>query len=156
VLRANELKGFVPAGRRGIGINAASWMVVNQVPPAQRAALIDRLERLGFVAGLREDLIGPNSLPGLSTVEQFQSAAAARAELADVTKDIGRAPGFAVPGIPAARGFGAPGEGFNVAFAKDRYFYLVGAEAGPAGTPRGPTRATVIAAAQRLYHRVGQ
>jgi hypothetical protein len=156
VLRANELKGFVPVGPRGVGINAASWAVVDQVPPAQSAALIGRLERLGFVAGVREDLVGPNNVPGLSTVEQFHSAAAARAELADVMRDAAPTPGFAVPGIPGARGFGAADTGFNVAFAKRNYFYLVGAAAAPPGTPGGPTRGLVIAAGQRLYQRVGQ
>lgn len=156
VLVANEMKGFVPHGRRALGINAASWAVVDQVPPGQRAALTGMLERLGFVAGLREDLIGPNHLVGLSTVEQFRSVAAARAELrAELALAVaGPAPAFAVSGIPGARGFGAAGSGFNVAFADGRYFYLVGAESPPPGVPGGPTRASVIAAAQHLYGRV--
>lgn len=150
VLARNEMKGYVP-GRRALGTGAQAWVVVDQFPSGQRAAR--RLQRLRFIAGLREDLTGPgpNNLPGLSTVEQFGSAAAARSEIANA---IGSAPRFPVSGIPGARGFGAAGSGYNVVFATGAYFYLVGAAAGPPGATGAPTPATVIAGAQHLYNRV--
>jgi hypothetical protein len=150
------MKGFAPVGARKLGTGAANWVLVSQVPSAQKQSVTSRLQRLGFVAGLREDLTGPNNVSGLSFVEQFGSAAAARSELADVVNESAPAPPFAASGIPGARGFGsASSGGFNVAFAKGGYFYLVGAASGPPGATGAPTPATVIAAAQRLYHRVG-
>jgi hypothetical protein len=101
---------------------------------------------------------------GLSMVEQFRSQAGARAELAEVVKQFktsipppARATPFPVPGIPSARGLAATGDtGANVAFTKGSYYYLVGAAGPPPGAQSAPTRATVIAAAQHLYHRVQQ
>jgi hypothetical protein len=156
VLSKGELPGFASVGPRALGINAASWVVENRLPVAQRAAASARLGRLGFVAGVREDLIGPHGLAGLSTVEQFHSSAGARGELANVVRGLG-GPGvarFAVPGVPGATGFAAPGTAFNTAFADGSYCYLIGAQALRAATPGGPTQAGLIVASQRLYRRV--
>lgn len=123
---------------------------------AQRAAASARLRRLGFVAGVREDLGGPHGLAGLSTVEQFRSSAGARGELASVARGL-VGPGvarFSVPGVPGATGFAASGSAFNTAFADGSYCYLIGAQAFRARTPGGPTRAALILASQRLYRRV--
>lgn len=97
--------------------------------------------------------------PGLSEVEQFRSARAARAEIA---AESGPLPGagtygtFTVPGIPGARGFsflqGGSG-GINIAFAKGPYFYLVGQETPGQESVKAAT-AGLVAAAQHLYHRV--
>jgi hypothetical protein len=160
VLAAGELSGFTPQGRRLIGINAASWVVEEELPTNQRAKEAARLRGLGFVAALRERLTPTNGSPaeGLSIVEQFRSPRAARTELAfHVTHGSG--PGvtaFAVPAIPGGRGFAvsrSESSGLNVAFTKGPYYYLVGA-GWRTGTPSPPTRPIVIAAAQRLYGRV--
>jgi len=156
VLSGGELPGFKPRGPRLLGINAESWVVENRFPTAQRTTASARLKRLGFVAGVREDLVGPQALAGLSTVEQFRSSAGAGSELASVVDGL-VGPGaarFAVPGVPGAQGFAAPGAGFNVAFADGSYCYLIGAQAFRAGTPGGPTRAALVVASQRLYRRV--
>jgi hypothetical protein len=156
VLSGGELSGFAPVGPRALGINAGSWVVENRFPIAQRAAVSTRLRRLGFVAGVREDLVGPRGLAGLSTVEQFRSSAGARGELASVVRGL-VGPGvarFAVPGVPGAAGLAAPGSAFNTAFADGSYCYLIGAQAFRAGAPGGPTRAALIVASQRLYRRV--
>jgi hypothetical protein len=156
VLSGGELPGFKPRGPRLLGINAGSWVVENRVPTAQRTTASARLQRLGFVAGVREDLVGPHGLAGLSTVEQFRSSAGAGSELASVVDGL-VGPGvarFAVPGVPGANGFAAPAAWFNVAFANGSYCYLIGAQAFRAGTPGGPTRAALIVASQRLYRRV--
>jgi hypothetical protein len=160
VLVAGELSGLTPQGRRILGISAASWVVEDQVPAGQRAREAARLRRLGFVAAVREPLVGVNGSQGggLSIVEQFRSPAAAQQQLAAEIK-LSTAPGihatlFTVPGIPGARGFelsGPAGAGSNVEFTKGSYYYLVGA----AQPPNGPSaRASVIAAAQHLYARV--
>jgi hypothetical protein len=156
VLSGDELPGFRPRGPRFLGINAGSWVVENRVPAAQRTTASAGLQGLGFVAGVREDLVGPHGLAGLSTVEQFRSSAGAGSELASVVDGLGGAgvARFTVPGVPGAKGFAAPGAGVNVAFADGSYCYLIGAQAFRAGTPGGPTRAALIVASQRLYRRV--
>lgn len=156
VLADGELRGFAARGPRLAGFSAASWVVVDRVSSSQRASASAALRRLGFVTGVREDLAGPDGVAGLSTVEQFHSPAAARRELAQVSRDL-VGPGvvrFAVVGVPDAHGFAAAGAGINVAFAAGSYCYLIGAQAAPPGAAGGATRATMIAAVQSLYHRV--
>jgi hypothetical protein len=129
-------------------------------PPPQRSMEAAFLNHLGFVAGVRESLrADAGRASGLSTVEEFRSAAGARAELSSVVKQFlqssPRSWTFAVPRISGARGLGesdAAMTNVNVAFVSGRYVYLVGA-GGPAGGVDGPTRATVMAGAQHLYHR---
>jgi hypothetical protein len=161
VLAAGELAGLEPAGRRALGINAVSWVSEEGGPASARAAETARLDQLGFVAGVTEHLHPANGTAqeGLSIVEQFRTAAGARAELGFRVGHVGGAgnTAFAVVGIPGAHGFGGSGpevSGINVAFAKGRYYYLVGA-GWPSGTSSPPTRAALIAAALHLYHRVG-
>jgi hypothetical protein len=160
VLVAGDLVGFAPQGRRALGINAKSWVVAEQVPPAERAKEAARLERLGFIAGVRERLAPTVAGPAeaISIVQQFRSAQAARETLAfevRMTEAHGARP-FAVSKIPTAQGFGGPfagNTGYNVAFVNGDYYYLVGAGF-PTGTPNAPTQANLITAAERLYARV--
>jgi hypothetical protein len=170
VLRAGEMKGFSPQGRRLLGINPQSWVaetVGTQMSDAQQAAEVALLKREGFVAAVSENLTASASasggeVSGLSIVEQFRSPGGARAELAaNIKQDKTRpSPGarfepFPVAGIPAARGFGYSGTmAANVAFTKASYYYLVGAAGPPSGS--GSARAIVTAAAQHLYHRVAR
>jgi hypothetical protein len=162
LLAANELAGFRPRGHRALGINPASWVAETELPPSERAREAERLQRLGFVAAVRERLLPVNGTPaeGLSIVEQFRTPTSARVELAAQIREVkalGPVASFAVPGIPSAVGFGgskAGNSGANVAFAKGAYYYLVGAGWPTVGNPSPPTRAGLIAAAQRLYRRV--
>lgn len=161
VLAANELAGFRPQGRRVLGINASGWVVETEVPASLKAQETARLQRLGFVAAIKERLIPRNGMPseGLSIVEQFRSQSAAVAELAAQTrmlKAAGPLPTFSVPGIPGGIGSGGSrpeNSGENVAFTKGAYYYLVGV-GWRTGIPSPPTRAALVAAAQRLYGRV--
>jgi hypothetical protein len=156
VLRAGDLPGLQPQGSRQVGFKASSWVGGEELPPAQQAELIARLQRLGFVAGVRERLTPSAGGPGeaVSIVEQYQSAHAAQEELAAEAqrlKALGQSE-FAVPAIPHARGVGGAG-GFNVIFSDGVYYYLVGAGF-PPGARGAPTHATLSAAARRLYLRV--
>jgi hypothetical protein len=160
VLRAGELGGFAPEGRRVLGISAPSWVGEVRVPASERAKEVARLQRLGFIAAVSEKLAPANGSPAeaLSVVEQFASHSAARNELAtQVTQSEARgAKPFTVSGIPGARGFGGThgqNTGLNVAFAVGPYYYLVGA-GWPTGSPGPPTRAEVVAAAEHLYRRL--
>jgi hypothetical protein len=119
------------------------------------------LRRLGFIRGVRENL-SEGGAAGLSSVAQFRSNNAARAELAgEIAEDKSGSGGpykaFAVPRIPDADGFsliaGGSG-GINIAFVKGPYFYLVGQEVGPSTGSTSSDIANLIAAAEHLYQRV--
>jgi hypothetical protein len=147
-----------------LGINARSWVEEEAregLPSSEQATETTRLERLGFVRGVHERLAGRNQggpPEGLSIAIEFRSPSGAQANLQHEVKtseDRGPKP-FAVKGIPGAQGFGesgASGTGYNVAFAKGSYYYIVGIGY-PAGTPGAPTREQLISAAQRLYSRL--
>jgi hypothetical protein len=164
VLTASDLRGFSQRGPLSEGTKAAGWVKESEPesPAAARTRHTARLRRLGFTAGVRERLesTGGGGAEGISMAEQFTSPSGARAELADQIAQLKAQAGFssfAVPAIPGARGLattpGGPVTGFNVAFAKGAYYYLVGVGF-PAGTSPAPTREGLIAAAQRLYGRV--
>jgi hypothetical protein len=145
-------------GERVLGSTAIRGFV-RTAPPA-RIHTTARLERLGFVAGVDEQLHGlyPQRSEALSVVEQFHSATGARAELAHQRATLASTRGqhltrFGVAGIPDAVGWSvADGRtrGLNVVFTSGSFYYLVGA--GTSGTASGaPTRASLIAAAQSVY-----
>jgi hypothetical protein len=153
----NELAGFKSVGV-SIYHSPSSWISgAPGVPADQQAAEKAMLNRDGFRAGARENLQN-SATPGLSVVEQFRSPRAARDAFALYRSQF-KAPGatsgayapFHVPGIPAALGFslGGSGGGINIAFSDGAYYYLVG-RVGDSPT----TIASLIAAAQHLYHRV--
>lgn len=160
VLAADELPGFAPQVLSP-STSAADWAAV-EVRPAQAAKETARLKRLGFIAGLSEQLSATNgdeAQTGLSLVERFPSARAAASEVAAQlrrSKASGNFKAFGVPGIPGARGFdlaGRNGAGQNVVFADGPYYYLVGT-GWSTQTPQPPARADVVNGAQRLYRRV--
>jgi hypothetical protein len=160
VLAANELPGFAPQVLKPT-TSAADWATL-EVRPAQEAKETARLRRLGFIAGLNEELRatnGDDAQTGLSIVERFPSARAAAIELAAQlrrSKAQGNFKAFGVAGIPGARGFdlsGRYGAGHNVAFADGPYYYLVGT-GWSFKTDSPPARAVAITGAQRLYRRV--
>lgn len=156
VLTNNELKGFTGSPQQ-IATNARTWLDGEEGPELQ----VDqsRLMRLGFIRGVRENL-SDGGAAGLSTVAQFPSNRAARAELAgEIAEDKNGSGGpykaFAVPAIPDANGFSliASGSGgINIAFTKGPYFYLVGQEVGPSTGSISSDTANLTAAAKRLYH----
>lgn len=159
VLRSSELPGFSQETRRTLGVNARTWVAQQGVPLGEQAREAARLERLGFVSGLRERLV-PISAPreAISIVERLRSPLQADEELAyHVSPGQTRsAPTFAVAGIPGARGFGGSTfatTAYNVAFAAGPFYYLVGVDF-QTGAPHAPTRAQLIAAARSLYGRV--
>jgi hypothetical protein len=158
VLTNNELKGFT-GSPQPIATNARTWLDGEQDPELY----VDRsrLTRLGFVRGVRENL-SDGGAGGLSTVAQFPSNKAARAELAgEIAEDKNGSGGpykaFAVPAIPDADGFtliASGSGGINIAFTKGPYFYLVGQEVGPSTGPISSDTANLTAAAKHLYRRV--
>jgi hypothetical protein len=118
------------------------------------------LRREGFVGGIQEQLSTPGNGNrfGISLVEQLASPAGAAAELKSDYTENGPWTRFAVSRIPDAVGFetkppGGKQGGRNVGFTVGPYFYLVGA-GWQGGARNAVPRATVIAAAQKLYDQV--
>lgn len=163
VLVNNELPGFTGSPTSPAS-SAVEWVTVNSVPANQQASEEKRLTRLGFVRGLREDIMD-GSTPGLSLVEQFRTPLQARTENAYQAAQYpkqnagqGQYTTYAVPGIPGAVGYGVLASGgqggINVGFSKGRFAYVVGEALGAQGSSKASI-AALIAAAQRLYRRVG-
>jgi hypothetical protein len=163
VMSAGDLPGFSERGPLTDSTKAAGWVNVSEpgTPTAQRSGHAERLERLGFAAGISEQLeaSGGSRAEGVSVAERFSSPRAASAELHSQTAQLNAQGGFTffpVPAIPGARGLATtPGTitGYNVTFAKGSYFYLVGIGF-PAGASPAPTRQELVTAAQHLYKRV--
>jgi hypothetical protein len=161
VLVAGDFPGFTPQENSVSHSAVETANGLTERPGPEREQDVARLKRLGFIAAVRERL-APTSGgtdEAISIAQQFPSVGAAGSELLAETTPIAGHVGytpFAVSGIPGAHGFAASNNGFsgiNVAFADGSYFYLIGA-GWPNGLSTPPTKATLIAAAQRLYHRV--
>jgi hypothetical protein len=169
LLTAAEIRGFTPQGAPVSASGPESWVVADEVPAAQQAKEVASLQRLGFIAAIRQTF-GPSAIQeagssesALSTVEQFRSPSGARAALAATVEQqkASSKPGefiaFGLPPIPGARGFALSNSqttGINIVFTDGPYYYLVGAD-WPAVAGDAPTRASLVAeAAEHLYDRV--
>jgi hypothetical protein len=161
-----ELHGFNVA-EPITATNPQAWAAVDQVPGAERSAMVGRLRRLGFTGAAREDLAwatpnapGSTTSPpaGLSVVEQFGTPAAARSELTAELPTLGPGTAIKVSGVPGARGYSSNsgGQDFaNVLFASGPDLYLVGAEWQTSLTRKMSLR-VLVAAVQREYQRTHQ
>jgi hypothetical protein len=161
VLHSGELAGIMkPSGPVGVTTGASAWVSSpdSGIPTSGQKAEVARLRKLGFIAGVDENLVtaGNQNRGGLSAVEQFSSAKSAKAELAYESTANGPWTYFSVHGIPGARGFEAlstQGNGRNVAFTSGVYYYVVGA-GWSGGSTNAVSRSTLAAVALVLYHRV--
>jgi hypothetical protein len=161
VLTPTALHGFIRTQQPVSIRDAAQWAAIVEGSPAVTEPA--RLQKLGFVAGVREQLHGlrPLQAEAVSTVEQFRTGAGARAELRsqyEQALSAARVTGatvklFPVAGIPGAVAWSVRGghtSGANVSFAVGAYYYLVGSgfATGSHGAP-GPVQMTQ--AAQSVY-----
>ena len=157
VLPASALHGFVVTERPSVTRSAQTWAVrvERSATPTREAA---RLDRLGFVAGVREELHGryPLAAEAVSDVERYRTPAGARAEL-DYQRAMAEA-GWATEQATPLRAIAIPGAvgwivrgpriaAVNIMFSVGREFYLVGSAAAP-GITGAPTAHQMIAAAQ--------
>jgi hypothetical protein len=157
VLQAGELAGMKPMSPPAVVRGASAW-VTDSFPKSSRNEELARFRSLGFVAGIDENLVTPGNTDryGLSLMEEFSSAKAARAELAHAQAVNPTWAHFAVPGIPGARGFelthgASPGR--NVGFTDGPFYYIIGA--GWLGrSSNAVSRDQLISSAVVLYHRV--
>jgi len=157
VLPASALPGFITTQRPDMTRSARTWAVraERSATPTLEAA---RLEHLGFVAGVREELHGrfPLAVEAVSVVERYREPAGASAELAHqrATAETGWATEHVTPlrglAIPGALGWVVSGPqvaASNSKFSVGREFYVVGSGAAP-GTNGAPTAGQMIGAAQ--------
>jgi hypothetical protein len=157
VLPASALHGFITTQRPTTVRSARTWAarVERSTTPARESA---RLERLGFVAGVREQLHGrfPLAAEVVSVVERYRTLAGARAELAyqRMMAETGWADEHVTPlrgiAIPGAMGWIARGPhiaAVNIMFSAGRDFYIVSSGAAP-GTRGAPTAGQMIGVAQ--------
>jgi hypothetical protein len=157
VLRSGELAGMKPNVPAHVVVGANAWVGSGGFAPLAPKAEIARLRKLGFVAGVNENVSTPGNQNryGLSAVQQFSSAKSAAAELVFVSTSEPRT-SFPVHGIPGALGFESISNqngARNVAFADGDYYDIVGAGWG-GGSSNAVSRSTLTAAAVVLYHRV--
>jgi hypothetical protein len=117
------LPGFKRTGADPVQENdAEAWAATNQEPDSSQ------LKALGFVAGAREDLVGPGAY-ALNLVERFRTADDAHKRLTYTARDFGSKKGrFRVSGVPGAVGFesGSGSKlGRSVAFSKGDTVFLL-------------------------------
>jgi hypothetical protein len=158
VVPVSALPGFVSMHKPSVVNSSQAWASTEELAPNATGETA-RLSKLGYVAGIREQLHGiyPKAAEAISLAEQFRSAKAAQAELAYQYGRLVHSPGaklttFAV-GIPGARAVtirGAGNVGQNVMFAAGPYYYEVGMGS-PSGGNLASTRAQLVSAAGFLY-----
>jgi prepilin-type processing-associated H-X9-DG protein len=158
VLTAGQLAGMRPVGSPTEVTSASAYAAAEGLNPAQLPAEVKRLNKLGFVAGVSEQLasLSNRNLGGLSVVIQFSSAASAKKNVAEEAASNGPWKYFTVAGIPGARGFDQSSSshgGRNVAFADGSFYYLIGA-GWSGGAPSAVSRSALSSVALALYHRV--
>ena len=103
--------------------DADAWAKTNEEPDSAQ------LKALVFVAGARQDLVGPPGAYGLNLVERFRTADAAHERLSYTVRDLGNAQGqFRVSGsrAPSASSPAAASKrGRSVAFSKGETVFLL-------------------------------
>jgi hypothetical protein len=161
VLRASELPGFKLDGQIEIVRSAQAWYHAKISGRYKDAAA---LQARGFVAGALEHLYrlqaGAHAADAVSGVIQFKTARGAAAHLGQTIAELRTSSAglkqFAVPGIPGAQAAATAAvddNGFTIAFADGRFWYLVSVLY-PPNAAHAPTRASVIGVARVLYRRV--
>jgi hypothetical protein len=166
LIRAGDLPASKPEPATIAYKSARAWVDSDTLlTRSQSSAAIARLGREGFKIVLVEYLDrGSGRQNGVSWVMQLGSPAAARAELVATASDDqalnvsrgGSVLVYPVPGIAAARGYRAAGNGQvgeNVLFADGPFLYLVG-EGWSTGDRHPPTRAELLTGVRKLYRRV--
>lgn len=156
LLTAGELANLSPVYSSPVH-GAAGWAAGDNLPASAAKTETARLRRIGFVAGISEQMQTQTNRDrfGLTLVEQFSSTKGPPAELARSTTTNGPFTTFPVPGVPGGHGFeqdGATG-GRNIAFVHGNYYYLIGS-GWQGGAANGVPRAKMIAVAGQLYRRV--
>jgi hypothetical protein len=142
----NVLPGFQPTGAEPVQQDdAEAWAKTNEEPdPTQ-------LKALDFVAGARQDLVGPPGAYGLNLVERFRTGDEANERLAATVRDLGNGHGrFEVPGVPGAIGFESGSgskRGRSVVFSKGETVFLLSHQV----AKRTPSVAQLKAAIREWY-----
>jgi hypothetical protein len=157
VLPSSALRGFITTQRPTAVRSAQTWAarVERSATPAREAA---RLERLGFAAGVREELHGrfPLAAEAVSVVERYRTPVGARGELAEqramaetgwADEHVTLLRGIAIPGAVGWIARSSHTAAVNIMFTAGRDFYIVGLAAAP-GIRDAPTAREIISAVQ--------
>lgn len=134
----NDLPRLHPLDAPNVIVAPLQWAATNGIPGTPGDADATRLGRLGFVAGVQEQLASYGTTAGEvdAQVEQFRTTASANSELRyrlTQARASGRSPGyrfsrFAVGGVPGGAGYSvaqAGSSGDAIVFAAGPYFYLM-------------------------------
>jgi hypothetical protein len=168
LIRAARFPGFHRIATPKVAHDPRTWEAEAGLVGSDLRRATERLNRFGFVAGVRETL-APHyrrQVEIVSTAEEFRSSEGARAELAAVraqTRARGSSPGvaehdFAVPAVPGASGVATTtrfATRQSVAFAAGRFFYAV-TVAAPSGGGKPPSRQQLVASSTAWYRRVSK
>jgi hypothetical protein len=133
VLRTSELPGFKVDGQLEIARSAQTWY---RAKISGRYKDCAALQARGYVVGAREHLYrsqaGAFSAEAWSAVIQFKTPRGAAAHLGQTIPDLRSSSvalkKFAVPGIPGVQAAATAAvnfNGFTIAFADGRFWYLV-------------------------------
>jgi hypothetical protein len=159
----NQFPLLHPISQPTVISSPSVWVSSGGLPGTPGQAEASRLSRIGFVAGVHEEL-GSNA-PAVAEVdvqvEQFHSASAADKELSyrvGQARATGRSPGykftrFTVPGVPGATGYSikqAATSSDTVVFASGTDFYLLQSVL-PTGAGRVVTPQKLAADANAWY-----
>ena len=158
-----DLPRLHPLEAPNVIVAPLEWASVNGIPGTPGELDATRLGRLGFVAGVQEQLAGygTSSDEVDAQVEQFRATSAASSELRyrlAQARASGRSPGyrfsrFTVGGVPGAAGYSVAQAGASsdaIAFAAGPYFYLMQSML-PSGAGRIVTAAQMRAEAVAWY-----
>jgi hypothetical protein len=129
LVAADGLPGFRPTGAEPVEQDDAdAWAKTNEEADSSQ------LKALEFVAGARQDLIGPPGAYGLNLVERFRTDEEAGQRLTYTVRDLGNGKArFRVPGVPGAVGFesgSGKSLGRSVAFRKGATVFLLSHQVG--------------------------
>lgn len=166
LLLSGRLPGFHSLATPTVTRSAPAWDAVAWMPGSLSPNEAAWLERHGFVAGVRERLVGNfgSTAEVYSAVEEFHSSTAARAEVAHRYLQSRHArpmsgvrlSRFSVPGVPAAIGYdmtAADASRQTILFAAGRFDYFVSSGT-PASVRGAPSRARLLAAATAWSRRM--
>lgn len=134
----NQFPRLHPISAPNVISSPQTWVASLGLPGTPGQADAARLGRLGFVAGVQEELGSdePSAAEVDAVVEEFRTGHAADAEFRarlGAVRSTGRSPGykfgrFSVTGVPGAVGYSIAQPGSlsdAVAFAAGPYFYLI-------------------------------
>jgi hypothetical protein len=149
VLSTADLPGFAAKAPPRVSFDAKSYANLVGEP-----ALAARLQRIGFKQSVYHVRRGPKGTAAYSVVIQFATPAAAKGEIARLSREYSKDPEatrVAVPGVPSATALEYAGNSSEVLFADGPFTYDLSLTK---GSQAEPDTAMLVKASRALYTRV--